>query len=216
MRHVTTVHAGAVIDGDMCATLVAMQRCTCTDSTCGGFRRIGARTCNRCQQATAARPPAVGDIIAGPLGAAEPAANDADEATSSSAPRPQPVGGSPDVSTLPRDFTTRVERLSFNTIIHTPKSCRMRLLRIAQECFDGIADGSAYWSLLEEGRSKLLLAPLAEGASAPEEVAERSALWESGSLEVLLQRIEQQLIISNKTRHRKRAQRSADLERAGR
>ena len=35
----------------------------------GGLRRMGARVCNRCGQASQARPPRVGDVIMGPLGA---------------------------------------------------------------------------------------------------------------------------------------------------
>ena len=74
MRHFTTQHTGTQVDEPTRALLVAVERVTCTDSTCGGFRRAGARTCNKCSQPTPARPPAVGDCIMGPLGVSPPEA----------------------------------------------------------------------------------------------------------------------------------------------
>ena len=79
-----------VIDAPMKDSLIALQRCICTDPVCGGFRRIGARKCNGCNMDTAARPPAIGDCIAGSLcpGAADrqtAAHGDADETQSGDA-----------------------------------------------------------------------------------------------------------------------------------
>lgn len=64
MNHMTRTHAGD--DESTRALLVAVERVTCIDSTCCGFRRSGARTCNRCNQTTSTRPPAVGEIMLGP------------------------------------------------------------------------------------------------------------------------------------------------------
>ena len=64
MRHVTHQHAGSFcgrghllpVRGDRASHL-------------HGLRRMGARVCNRCGQASQARPPRVGDATTGPLGA---------------------------------------------------------------------------------------------------------------------------------------------------
>ena len=69
MRHVTHQHAGSTVDEATCSLFTAIERVTCTAPACGGLRRVGARVCNRCGQASQARPPRVGDIIMGPLGA---------------------------------------------------------------------------------------------------------------------------------------------------
>ena len=67
MRHITHHHTGSVVDEDTCAPFVAIERVTCSTPSCGGFRRSGAKVCNRRGQATPARPPAVGDIIMDPV-----------------------------------------------------------------------------------------------------------------------------------------------------
>ena len=51
------------------------------------------------------------------------------------------------------------------------------------------------FSQLEEGRTKLLLAPVPEGMTAVSEVDQRLSLWERGSFSELLQRAEEQRII---------------------
>ena len=67
MRHVTHQHAGSTVDEATCSLFTAIERVTCTAPACGGLRRVGARVCNRCGQASQARPPRVGDIIMAPL-----------------------------------------------------------------------------------------------------------------------------------------------------
>ena len=66
MRHVTHQHAGSSVDEATCSLFAAIERVTCTAPGCGGLRRMGARICNRCGQASLARPPKVGDVIMGP------------------------------------------------------------------------------------------------------------------------------------------------------
>eukprot|EP00973_Karenia_brevis_P091157 12406186-Karenia_brevis.AAC.1 len=70
----------------------------------------------------------------------------------------------------------------------------MRALKVTVTCWTGLALGSVSMALAEEGRFKLLLSAVPEGTSAADEVSTRLDLWESGQLEVLLQRIEQQRI----------------------
>ena len=57
MRHVTHQHAGSTVDEATCSLFTAIERVTCTAPACGGPRRVGARVCNRCGQASQARPP---------------------------------------------------------------------------------------------------------------------------------------------------------------
>ena len=56
MRHVTHQHAGSTVDEATCSLFTAIERVTCTAPACGGLRRVGARVCNRCGQASQARP----------------------------------------------------------------------------------------------------------------------------------------------------------------
>ena len=185
--------------------LVAVERVTCVDNTCCGFRRSGARTCNRCSRPTNTRPPAIGDTLAGPAGTplgSQATGGDGDASTNAAA--------SPDLETqhdlpriaLPADFVRRVRTLSSHTLLHIPKSCRFRMLTITVTCWLGMAVGSAAHTTAEEGRSKLLLASVPQGSAAADEVAKRLELWESGQLESLLQRIEQQTIVIHRNRSR--------------
>ena len=52
MRHVTHQHAGSSVDEATCSLFAAIERVTCTAPACGGLRRMGARVCNRCGQAS--------------------------------------------------------------------------------------------------------------------------------------------------------------------
>ena len=85
------------------------------DFSCGCLRRSGARVCNRCGQATQARPPAVGDTIMERLGAPTAAAGVAG-ATHAWCTRLQ----------FPTNFTQRIRLLPANTLLHIPSSCRLR------------------------------------------------------------------------------------------
>ncbi len=75
MRHLTNVHAGQPLDQELVDLLRALERGVCTARLCGGFRRVGARQCNRCGATTRLRPPAVGDVVQGPLGTVRQGAN---------------------------------------------------------------------------------------------------------------------------------------------
>ena len=201
MRHLTATHSGREIDEPMRITLRAMQRAICVDPSCGGLRPIGQRTCNRCRQTSHCRPPVVGDIIAGSTSvpqpqeadspAGEPASTMSDNTQSNENRDSEPVQGP---ITLPDDFSMRVRRLSHNSCVHIPLSCRLRLVRITRQCWNRCADGSTAWALLEEGRTKLILGSIPEGMAVAEEVKERIAMWEGGNFANLLNRAEQQRI----------------------
>ena len=57
MRHFTTPHAGTQVDEPTRALLVAVERVTCTDPACGGFRRAGARTLQQVLPTHSCSPP---------------------------------------------------------------------------------------------------------------------------------------------------------------
>ena len=67
MRHLTCAHAGDIVDDDMLGLLRSLQRVVCTNTACGGFRRIGMRQCNLCRRTTVHRPIQAGDVIPGQI-----------------------------------------------------------------------------------------------------------------------------------------------------
>ena len=72
------------------------------------------------------------------------------------------------------------------------------MLNVTEKC----SLNSPSHALAEEGRSKLLLGAVPEGAAAADEVAARLDLWESGEFERLLRRAEQQFIVIRRRRLR--------------
>ena len=157
MRHVTHQHAGSTVDEATCSLFPAIERVTCTAPACGGLRRVGARVCNRCGQASQARPPRVGDIIMGPLGAPV-SGEDTTMVDADVNVTPSLTVDLPPVD-LPGDFTQRIRALPSHTILHVPASCRLRMISAVAQCWNGMAQGRDDNAQLEEGRSKLLLSP---------------------------------------------------------
>ena len=164
------------------------------------------RVCNRCGQATPARPPAVGDITMGVPRCAYSCP------LLWLAPRMallQPMPGArvelPRLQ-LPKNFTQRITRLlPANTLPHIPTSCCLRMIAATAQCWQGTVWGSHDFPLLEEARSKLLLASVPPRGLAPAaEVGKRFTLWEECRFEDLLGRAEEQLLIQRKTGKRKK------------
>ena len=106
MRHLTSRHAGAVVDEEMVALLRALDRGVCSDNLCQGFRRVGTRQCNRCGATTRLRPPKQGDIIQGPPGTSTMASQMAG-APAVSQDVPATPAADQDVS-LPQDFSSGI------------------------------------------------------------------------------------------------------------
>ena len=77
---------------------------------------------------------------------------------------------------LQPDFTRRVRSLPANTMLHIPSSCRLRVIAATALCWQGMFQGSNESSMLEEGKSKLLLASVCPGLGAADEVAKRLTL----------------------------------------
>ena len=104
-----------------CKSLWRSKGSPAAGSTCGGFRRAGARTCIRCSQPTLARPPpppAIGDCILGPLGVKPPGAASVLAPPVQESPPPRRVDIPP--LHLPNDFQERVLALPSNTMLHVP------------------------------------------------------------------------------------------------
>jgi hypothetical protein len=93
---------------------------------------------------------------------------------------------------LPDDWTTRIRRLSHNTVVHIPVALRQRLAELTTDVWEGMANGSAAWAAFEEGRTKLILGGIPEGAHVAREVGIRVSIWEAGDIEGLLRRVELQ------------------------
>ena len=85
---------------------------------------------------------------------------------------------------LPPHFTQRVPLLLANTPLHISFSWRLRMIAATAQCWQGMAHGSDDFSLLEEGRSKLLLASVLPQLGAAVEVAKHLTLWEERRSEV--------------------------------
>ena len=123
MRHVTHQHAGSTVDEATCSLFTAIERVTSTTPTSDDLRHAGARVCNRCGQASQARPPRVGDIIMGPLGAPV-SGEDTTMVDADVNVTPSLTVDLPPVD-LPGDFTQRIRA---HTILHVPASCRLRMI----------------------------------------------------------------------------------------
>ena len=196
MRHITHQHAGSTVDEATCSLFTAIERVTCTAPACGGLRRVGVRVCNRCGQASQARPPRVGDIIMGPLGAPV-SGEDTTMVDADVNVTPSLTVDLPPVD-LPGDFTQRIRALPSNTMLHVPASCRLRMISAVAQCWNGMAQGRDDYAQLEEGRSKLLLSPVPQGLSAATEVLKRLTLWEEQRFETLLRRAAEQLLLKRR------------------
>ena len=168
MRHVTHQHAGSAVDEPTSSLFAAIERVTCTAPACGGLRRMGARICNRCGQASQARPPRVGDVIMGPLGA--PASREDVVMADAEAPAAPSLTVDLPLVDLPAGFTQRIRALPSSTILHVPASCRLRMISVVAQCWNGMAQGRVDYAQLEEGRSKLLLSTVPQGLSVASEV----------------------------------------------
>ena len=81
-----------------------------------------------------------------------------------------------------RGFTTipglSIRALPSNTVLHVPASCRLRMISVVAQCWNGMAQGRDDYAQLEEGRSKLLLSSVPQGLSAATEILKRLTLWE--------------------------------------
>ena len=213
MRHVTHQHAGSSVDEATCSLFAAIERVTCTAPACGGLRRMGARVCNRCGQASQARPSGVGDVIMGPLGA--PASREDVAMADAEAPATPSLTVDLPLVDLPADFTQRIRALPSSTILHVLASCRLRMISAVARCWNGMAQGRDDYAHLEEGRSKLLLSTVPQGLSVATEVQKRLTLWEERSFETLLQRAEEQLLLKPKAGKRRKSSGPTDPSERG-
>ena len=213
MRHLTTMHAGHVVDDQLLGVLRGLHRAACSDSCCGGFRRVGMTQCNLCQRSTQARPIVVGDRVPGPR-----AVDPADAARSQAARAAQGAAQSdttPGDVVLPAGFSERVRLLPGGlSQLHTPKPLRTRLARAWAETLEGIANDLPGWTRLGEARSRLLLSTPPAGLHVESEIAERPALWDAREWETLLVRIETQRLLTRPRNNTRRGSTRAHGESA--
>ena len=101
---------------------------------------MGARICNRCGQASQARPPRVGDVIMGRLGA--PANREDVVMADAEAPATPRLSVALPLVALPAGFTQRIRALPSSTILHVPASCRLRMISVVAQCWNGMAQGA--------------------------------------------------------------------------
>gem|GEM_PF-7075693 len=121
---------------------------------------------------------------------------------------------------LPLNFLARVHAMPCSTFEGIPHSLRARLCDITASLVEGMNANDSKSALLEEARSKLLLARIPRGCSVPHELRARLGAWDAGEFEELLSRIEVQRerFLSSKApagARRRRGDRSLHLARGG-
>ena len=137
------------------------------------------------------RPPRVGDVIMGPLGA--PVSRE--DTTMVDADVPATPSLIVDLSPvdLPADFTQRIRALPSSTILHVPASCRLRMNQRCGTVLEWHGSGTpTTMPSLTEGRSKLLLSTVPPGLERGHRGSEASHTFgRSKVLRRFLQRAEQ-------------------------
>ena len=184
MLHISSRHAGRVVDDTMRANLSGLDRGMCV--SCGGLRPTTSSTCHRCGCAGPPRSVRVGDVIQGTARQeAHLTAAGVDLATQPSV-RDLPTGADRQI------FLDRVRALSSNTKVHTPTSLRDRHAAILASILASVADGRVNACLLEKVRSKLLLSSVPRNRNKLVEFSVHLNLWAQQDLEQLLVRAEEQ------------------------
>ena len=89
---------------------------------------------------------------------------------------------------LPQNWQARVQGLPCSTIVHTPSRLRERAATAMAQGLEDLLTGG----LLELGRARLLYAAVPAGLHRNAELELRFSLWQTGQLETLLCRIEEQ------------------------
>ena len=105
---------------------------------------------------------------------------------------------------LPNDSQGRVRPLPSNTMLHVPQSCRLRIIAVVARCWNGLA---AAWMSMPWHRKAPPNScwPWCQGAlERGDEVSKRIELCERSEFEALLGRCEQQEVLNQKHKKRKR------------
>lgn len=92
---------------------------------------------------------------------------------------------------LPTDFLSRVLYLTSATLMHIPVQFRKRMVGFPLHTMEGMLAGHISVNLLEQARSKLLLAALPQGRNMQRELGIRFGLWENASFGELIIRNEE-------------------------
>jgi hypothetical protein len=198
LTHVSVQHSGEAIGAQARVAFSALGRGMCCTEGCGALRDLTVARCRKCRRNAAVRALAENDVVPAnssraetPLSQQASAADEvaaADAANAAEAPPPVPVVE----HELPADFLSRVQGLSSQTILHIPRQFRQQLCSITASCVEGCNAGDASSAVLEQARSKLLLAHIPKGGSTLLELRTRLELWQQGSFVTLLERVSAQ------------------------
>ena len=184
VRHLATRHAGQQLGDRGAAVLRGIDQGVC--GGCGAIRSFRSRDCLHCPPPVQPpRPAAAADIVVVPqargVRPGRPAAHERQQMC------------------LPADWTARVRALPGQTLPHIPACVReATALAMAESLEAVIADGPD--RDLEQGRSKLLLAPPPRGLHLRSELEKRHELWRDRDWEALLVRAEVQATERERTR----------------
>ena len=194
LTHVSVQHSGEAIDARARAAFAALGRGMCCSEGCGALRDRTVARCRKCRRNAAVRELAEGDVVPHNSSRSEARQLPVSQPAESQESLDQP---SPAVAhELPADFLDRVLRLSSQTLLRIPRQFREQLCSFTATCIEGCNAGDASSAILEQARSKLLLAHVPKCSSTPLELTARLQLWQSSSFVELLERVESQAAVA--------------------
>ena len=195
VRHLKCRHAGHQLGERGAAVLRGLDRGICTG--CSGLRSVWGKQCWTCGLVAPPRVACASDKVVVP--ATNRVIRERGPGAETSATVP-----------LPHDWCARVEALSSSSIVHTLSHLRERSAIALAQCLEDLVAGGE----LERGRSKLLFAHIPKGLSRRCELEHRFALWQSGQLEELLTRVEEQARAMAAAQHGNQSRAAAGRARA--
>ena len=176
VRHLASKHRGQELGTKGANTLHG-----CDLGICRGCRSIRSYRSNHCQHCAPPvappRPAEAGDTVTCPPALAR-------------VPLSQPEEQPP--IELPQDWAPRVRALLGVTVVHIPRSLRDGHAKVIADCLDALVTGGPACQL-EQGRSKLSMAPVPKSLHAMSELELRLRMWHDAEFEALLTRREAQV-----------------------
>ena len=87
-------------------------------------------------------------------------------------------------------------------MLHVPHSCRLCMIAVVAQCWNGIRLGIGAYAQAEEARPRLLLGPCSVRAGSRRRALKRITLWRNNQCEEFVQRTKQQCILLQRSRKR--------------
>ena len=190
MQHLVRAHLGQPLLAETVAQLRGLGREACR--ICSSIRARTNPRCTTCGCATATRPLQLGDVIPDRRrGAPAAPSNAATQPSGADAAAPPPAGASQSLTTddewsqvspsyrdvVVSEPTRRdLERLSQRPLDDLPICVASRMATCFAESLEGCVAGHEAWGVLARYRTRLLLAPVPEGADRNEELKRRLRL----------------------------------------